>query len=157
MTLKLFLAFAMLVIAPLTEARAQQISSSDPNSIATFLKVKKAAVELRKDSDGDPAIFAKADDQVFVVLFFGCNANKACRAVQFKTSGKVDGKTMTPEKINVWNAAKKFNKAYLNDKGEAFLVMDVVLGEKGLEIADFDSIYSVWQASIKDFNKFIAG
>lgn len=152
--LKLFLAFAMLVIAPLTDARAQQISATDPQSILTYLKVKKAAAQIQKDSDGNPAIFAKQDDQVFVVLFYGCKEAKECRAIQFRTSEKATKTPITAERINAWNFAKKFNKAYLTDKGEAYIVMEVVLGQKGLEIGDFDTVYSLWQLSMKEFAAF---
>ncbi len=155
MTLKLFLAFAMLVLAPLTDrAHAQQITASDPQSILTYLKVKKAVAQLQKDGNGDPAIFAKADDQVFVVLFYGCKENKECRGVQFRTTEKPGKGPMTAERINAWNAAKKFNKAYLTDKGEPYLVMELVLGQKGLDIGDFDTVYTLWALSMKEFVNF---
>jgi hypothetical protein len=155
MTLKLFLAFAMLILAPLSDrASAQQITASDPQSILTYLKVKKAAAQIQKDANGDPAIFAKADDQVFVVLFYGCKENKECRGVQFRTTEKPGKGPMTAERINAWNFAKKFNKAYLTDKGDAYLVMELVLGQKGLEIGDFDIVYSLWQLAMREFAAF---
>lgn len=154
MSLKVLLAFAMLFLAPLTDARAQQISAADPQSIITYLKVKKAVAQLQKDNDGNPAIFAKADDQVFVVLFYGCKEAKECRAIQFRTSEKAAKTPITPERINAWNFAKKFNKAYLTDKGEPYIVMEVVLGQKGLDIGDFDTVYSLWQLSMKEFSAF---
>ncbi|WP_342359865.1 YbjN domain-containing protein [Terrarubrum flagellatum] len=153
MPMKYLLAFAMLFIAPLTEVRAQQITSMDPTSILTYLKVKKAAAQIEKDSDGNPAIFAKSDDQVFVVLFYGCKEAKACRAIQFRTNEK-PAKPISAERINAWNAIKKFNKAYLTDKGEPYVVMEVVLGEKGLDIADFDTVFSLWKLSMKEFADF---
>ena len=153
--LRLFLAFAMLVIAPLTDrASAQQISSGDPKSILTYLQVKKATAQMQKDKNGDPAIFAKAEDQVFVVLFYGCKEAAACRAVQFRTTEK-PAKPMTADRINAWNAAKKFNKAYLTESGEPYLVMEVVLGQKGLDIGDFDTLYSLWQLSMREFAAFV--
>lgn len=154
MLARLLLAFAMLVVAPLTDARAQQITAADPTSILTYLKVKKATAQMQKDGEGNPAIFAKADDQVFVVLFYGCKEAKECRAIQFRTSEKGGKTPVTPERINAWNANKKFNKAYLTDKGEPYIVMEIVLGSKGLDIGDFDTVYSLWQLSMREFSTF---
>ncbi len=55
---RLFLAFAMLIMTPLTDARTQRIAASDPQSIHADRAAKKAA-QMRKGDEGSPATFAK--------------------------------------------------------------------------------------------------
>jgi hypothetical protein len=138
-----------------TGAQAQQISAKDVKSVATYLQVKKVDVKVDKDKQGDPIIVGKIDERLFLVVFYGCKAGAECRALQFRTRSKPEKGSVTPEKINAWNLDKNFNKAYLTGNGDPYVVMDIVTGDKGLDIGDFDTVFRLWQATMKEFEAFV--
>lgn len=137
-------------------AQAQTVAAANPSSIADVLQKNGYRAELTKDDSGDPMIRSASSGTSFVILFYGCTANKNCATVQF-FSGFTDFKNASLNSLNTWNAKNRFGRAYISDKGAARLEMDLDLDDGGMSAALFEDNVEYWVSILANFEKHISG
>lgn len=137
-------------------AQAQAVAAVNPSSLADVLQKNGYRAELTKDNSGDPMIRSASSGTNFVILFYGCTANRACATVQF-FAGFTDYKNASITALNAWNAKNRFGRAYLSDKGAARLEMDLDLDDGGMSTALFEDNVEFWVSILANFEKHISG
>ncbi|MBA3897019.1 MAG: YbjN domain-containing protein [Sphingomonadaceae bacterium] len=135
-------------------AHAQSIAATSPQGIVSAMQGAGYKAVLGKDSTGDPMISSGASGSNFVIYFYGCTKNLACKTVQFSTS--YTGSTPSLARMNEWNATKRWGQAYVTDNGAARVQMDVDLEQGGMTRALFIDNVEYWVAAMAAFEKFIA-
>jgi hypothetical protein len=137
-------------------AHAQTVTAKEPSSIVDVLQKNGYRAELTKDESGDPMIRSASSGTNFIILFYGCTANRNCATVQFY-AGFTEPKSASIDSLNTWNANNRFGRAYLSDKGAARLEMDVDLDDGGMSAALFEDNVEFWIAILASFEKHISG
>lgn len=128
------------------------ICASDPATVATAMQEEGYRAKLGKDALGDPMIESEASGYDFEVLFYDCEDGKACKALQFSAGFKPE-KEYSAEYANSWNSSKRYVRAYVNDKKELFLRIDMTTAG-GLNKANFADSIDWWVTMLGEFSKF---
>lgn len=150
-TLGMAMALTMALALP---ASAQNVSAARPDSIAAVLKARGLPSEL-KQSDGTPYIRSAYDNLPFLIAMMNCDDAKAnCATVQFYF-GFSDRKGFSLDKLNEWNAKKRFVRAYRDDENDPVLVMDVDTDKGGVPQAVFNENLSVWLDQMQEYRRFV--
>lgn len=137
-----------------TGVQAQSVTAANPQSVVAALQAAGYRAELTKDESGDPLIKSSSSGTDFLVVFYACTRNVACKTVQFY-AGYADPKNATLARLNQWNAEHRFGRAYLTDKGSARIEMDVDLDAGGMSRALFTDNLQVWTQVMSAFESFI--
>lgn len=137
-----------------TPSNAQNVTATRPDTIAAVLKARGLPSEL-KQGDGNPYIRSAHDDMPFLVAMMNCDDKKAnCATVQF-FFGFNDRKGFSLEKLNEWNATKRFVRAYRDSDNDPVLVMDVDTDKGGVPQAVFNENLSVWLDQMQQYRRFV--
>jgi hypothetical protein len=135
-------------------AQAQNVMASSPQSIEAVLKARGLPSEL-KQGEGNPYIRSAYDDMPFLVALMNCDdARTNCATLQFYF-GFNDRKDFSLEKLNEWNAKKRFVRAYRDDENDPVLVMDVDTDKGGIPQAVFNENLSVWLDQMQQYRRFV--
>jgi hypothetical protein len=135
-------------------AQAQMVTAKDPQSLVRVLQKEGYTAKLGADDGGDPMITSGYSGSSFRIFFYNCTAKKDCATVQFYSGYKLD-KPVALDKINAWNSSQRFGRAYLNDKGEPAVEMDLDLDDGGLSEALFTDNLEFWVSVMGGFEKHI--
>ncbi|WP_017671011.1 YbjN domain-containing protein [Blastomonas sp. AAP53] len=135
-------------------AHAQNVTATIPDSIAAVLQARGLPSELKR-GEGNPYIRSAYDDMPFLVALMNCDDDKTnCATVQFYF-GFNDKKDFPLEKLNEWNATKRFVRAYRDDENDPVLVMDVDTDKGGVPQAVFNENLSVWLDQMQQYRRFV--
>ncbi|PXW75911.1 putative sensory transduction regulator [Blastomonas natatoria] len=135
-------------------AKAQNVTASRPATIEAILKERGLPSEL-KQGEGNPYIRSAYDDMPFLIALMNCDEAKAnCATVQFYF-GFNDRKGFDLEKLNEWNATKRFVRAYRDSENDPVLVMDVDTDKGGVPEAVFNENLSVWLDQMQQYRRFV--
>jgi hypothetical protein len=151
--MKFSLAIAALALSIGGAASAQQVTAADPQSIIAALQSGGYKAVLGKDGSGDPRIESAASGAKFVVTFYGCTKNAACKTVTLY-AGWSGGKA-TPEQINEWNKNRRFSRAYIDKDGDPVIEFDIDLDDGGMSQALFIDNVQFWESAIGGFKKHL--
>lgn len=151
--MKLSLAAAALALSISSAAAAETVTATDPQSIVAALQAGGYKAILSKDSSGDPRIESAASGAKFIVTFYGCTKNVACKTITFY-AGWSGGKS-TLEQINEWNKARRFSRAYKDKDGDPVIELDVDLDDGGMSQALFIDNVQFWESAIGGFKKHL--
>ncbi|MFW2541315.1 YbjN domain-containing protein [Primorskyibacter sp. 2E107] len=143
------LTFAALLAAP----AFADVDASNPARLYDLLRSEGYAVELGRDSVGDPKISVKYEGTGFQIFFYDCSDNVECRTIQYQTAyDMTDG--MAYAQSNEWNATKRYATVYLDDEMDPFLQMDVNV-DYGVSEKNFVDNFKMWTRVMKDFEDYI--
>ncbi|WP_168797874.1 YbjN domain-containing protein [Pacificoceanicola onchidii] len=144
----------LFALAALTASPAiANVDASNPARLYDLLRSEGYAVELGRDSVGDPKITAKFEGRTFAVFFYDCTDNVACRTIQLQVAYDMsDGMALV--KANEWNRKKRYATVYLDDEMDPFLQMDVNL-DYGVSDENFVDNFKMFTRLIGDFEDFI--
>lgn len=144
-------ALAAMIALP---AQAQNVTATRPDTIAAVLKARGLPSEL-KTGEGNPYIRSAYDDMPFLVVLMNCDDAKAnCATVQFYF-GFNDRKGFSLDKLNEWNATKRFVRAYRDNENDPVLVMDVDTDKGGIPQAVFNENLSVWLDQMQQYRRYV--
>jgi hypothetical protein len=143
----LALAAALALAAPL--AAAQTIDASDPRPIVKAVQDAGYRATLGKDGGGDPMIESALDGTEFVIQFFGCKDNRACKYIVFRASFDVE---LPFEAINEWNADQLVGTLYGKADGRVGMDYFVTL-DGGVSRANLLDAIDWWRLAVTEFNK----
>ncbi|WP_179380244.1 YbjN domain-containing protein [Jannaschia marina] len=130
------------------------ISASDPERVQRAMQEAGYLATMGTDDLGDPKISSKVSESNFSVFFYGCNNGTQCTSVQFSSGYDLDI-PMNAKRINDWNRENRFGRAFVDDEGDPFIRMDVVLAEAGNSTESFAYNLDFWRLLIEDFEDFI--
>jgi hypothetical protein len=107
---------------------------------------------LTAQPNGDPQISGEIDGMTYHVIFSNCTDNTDCDDLNFYI-GFLD---LKPEltTINDWNYAKRFNRAYLDEDGDACAEMDLDLSA-GITRKYLEAQFSLWDEVVQQFARHV--
>ena len=142
---------ACLAAAP---ARAESLLASDPDAIMLAMQKEGFLVTLGEADDGTPKLSSKVSDTTFNVYFYGCEDEDVCTSVQFSAGYDLDNAT-SANKANVWNSENRYARAVIDDEGDPFLRMDMVMVGDGVGVQSFAETLDLWRILVEDFEEYI--
>jgi hypothetical protein len=134
------------------ECPADLICASKPETVVAAMQKAGYQAKLDKDKNSDPMISSAASGYNYDIWFYGCDKNKECDSLQFQISFLKD-ETNTVDLANVWNMAKRFGQANIDDKGR-FLVSFDVTTIGGLTPKNFEDVIAWWSGTLANLDKF---
>jgi hypothetical protein len=99
----------------------------DPSVLASILTAADFSFEEIKDEQGDPLLKVAPGDSGAAkidMLFVGCGSDPSCEDVLLRATYSAN-KPDALKVANDWNLRKRWARAYVNDKREAVIEMDI--------------------------------
>ena len=140
---------AILMLSAAAPAMAQSISAKNPEAMRSALAAAGHAVELKKDSDGDPLISVEIKGLRFSIAFFGCEIHVGCTTVALYKAFRSD-KKLTADQLNRFNGSTRFARAYLDGEGDPTIQLDMLLVE-GISSNAFVAHAEIFRATVGAF------
>lgn len=133
------------------EPKQQFFDTISGEELTAIIREMGFTPELGKDSQGDPIIKLQIEGMRTGVFFYGTkDGNGRARSLSFYL-GFSDKCPI--EKINTWNAKKRFAKAYVDENGTSFN-FDVDL-DGGVRREYFTEILKRWRGLVGEFASFL--
>lgn len=143
---------ALLLWGAPAAAQDRLIESMIPEAVAQVMREEGYTAELKKAEDGTRYMSVKRDKWTFNVNFYACDLVKGCESLQFYTWYKRNpGDTL--ERINEWNAGKRFMKVAIDKDGDLEATMDVSLLGK-MTRANLADVLDWWDVMTAEMIKF---
>ena len=139
----LFAVSLLLASTPSHAQTGQIIDATEPQQLLTIAQ-KYGSARLDVDREGDPLIFGTIDGTDYLVVFYGCQNGAGCRNIQFYAYWKYTG---TMEKVNEFNATRRFVTAAIDSDGDLSVTYDVNL-DYGVTPRNFDDTVDWWRVMI---------
>jgi hypothetical protein len=152
---RILCAFA-LAIAGTSIARpalAQNVTASNPESVAAVIRGKGFEVETTKDKGGDPMLRAEGKGYKFMVLFYGCTSGRNCATVGLYAGWT--GASADVDSINEWNRTNRFGRAYIDKENDPAVEMDIDLDDGGMSRLLFEDHIEFWLSVMANYSKYI--
>ncbi len=151
--LALLIAFLVSITPAIAQSSCTNIvDGSDPSRIFQLARGYGSA-EIGTDNRGDPKIDGRMHGVRYQIYFYGCTNGEKCNSVQFR-AGFTQNQKQTIERMNEWNAGKRFGKAAIDKDGDATIEYNVnLLG--GVCNANFDETVNWWSTVLREFLGFI--
>ncbi|SEQ43456.1 Putative sensory transduction regulator [Devosia sp. YR412] len=145
------LAGSSLALALTLSAQAQDLlTGADTDAILTAAKVLGTA-ELHTQPNGDPLIDATTNGTAYQIYFKNCTAHAACEDLNFYVGFQIQPGL---DDINAWNRDKRFSRAYLDERGDAVVEMDLDLVQ-GVTPNYLSSQLALWEQVVAEFAMYI--
>ncbi len=129
------------------------IDGSDVDAIVEIAR-NYGNAKLEAQSSGNPKITGRIGNFTYYAYFQNCSTPKSCSDINLY-SGFLNSKP-TEEKINAWNAGKRFGRAYIDPDGDAALEMDINL-KNGVSPGNLSATFALWRLMITQFSNYLAG
>ncbi|MGL4309030.1 MAG: YbjN domain-containing protein [Paracoccaceae bacterium] len=135
-------------------AMAENLTAGDPQSIVEVMQSEGYVAKLTTDDLGDPKIESRISDTTYSVYFYGCERGKDCASIQFSAGYDIDG-NLDFEKANGWLRDNRYARVIVDDEGDPFLRMDVLMYPDGIGVATFIEYLDLWRILVEDFEPVI--
>ena len=109
--------------------------------------------QLDVDDVGDPLISSTASGYKFRVLFYDCDRGRGCGAVQFWAGFDTD-EPGSIQRMNQWNADKRFGKAYIDDENDPIVEVHYNI-EGGVTRANIEDMLEWWELVVAEFATYV--
>lgn len=106
---------------------AAAIRHLDPSVLASILTAADFSFEEAKDEQGDPLLRVSSGDSgaaKIEMLFVGCGTDPSCEDVLLRATYSPN-KPVALKVANDWNLRNRWARAFVNDKREAVIEMDI--------------------------------
>jgi len=137
-----------------TSRRPELIDADDTSTILDAARSLGSASMDRGDRR-DPAINGEVKGLKYSVLFSGCSSGRNCKYIQIIASFVVP-KGFGEQEMNDWNKTRLFGKAFINDKREAVISLNISM-VGGVSRANLNDTFSQFRIFIGEFNDFLYG
>lgn len=146
--------FAALAVAcaPVFVHAQTLIDATDPGTIAEIAR-GYGAVEVTRDSEGDPMLRGRMEGRQYLVVFYGCDRGLNCTNIQLRAAWVNTG-SVTPQTITDWNRENRFGKAFLDSENDPVVQWDVNLFG-GVSRANLDDTFDWWRLVMEGFEAYI--
>jgi hypothetical protein len=104
-----------------------EIKHLDPSALATILTAADFNFEETRDDQGDPLLKVHPGNSGAAKIdmsFIGCGTDPTCEDVLLKATYSPN-KPVALKLANDWNIRNRWARAYINDKNEAVIEMDI--------------------------------
>ena len=101
---------------------------------------------------GQAKIVARVDGINYVAFFQNCSSQRVCDDINLY-AGFLDVKP-SQERINAWNASKRFGRAYIDPDGDAAIEMDINL-KNGISPANLSASFAIWRLILRQFVDYL--
>ncbi len=145
-------ALALALCADAATARDLPAKGLTIEEVASWLKNEGYKAEMQKSDDGTPNIASSADGQGFHIYMYDCK-DGTCGSLQFSAGFDTKG-TFNADKMNNWNKANRWARAYVDKENDPWIEYDVDLAPGGTYEGLKDQ-FGIWQDSLSEFRKFI--
>jgi len=143
-----------LILASPALAQGKLIQGADVDAILNLAQGWGTA-ELETNDIGDPMISGRMSGLLYSIFFYGCIKHQDCRSIQFYASW-IDS-VMENDKINEWNATRRWPTAMRTDTDSVAIKMDVNLSGGGISLGNFDDWFAWWNVGLETFNDYVIG
>ena len=109
--------------------------------------------DVQTSRDGSKSIQSATDGTNFYVDFYDCKNKDKCASIQFSLGFDTKG-NFNATKMNQWNSDNRWVRAYIDDKDDPWLAMDVDLSPGGTW-EGLDDEFAVWRDMMVSFKKYI--
>jgi uncharacterized protein YdgA (DUF945 family) len=137
---------------------AAAIRHLDPSVLASILTAADFSFEEIKDEQGDPLLKVSPGDSgaaKIEMLFVGCSNDPSCEDVLLRATYSPN-KPVALKVANDWNLRKRWARAYVNDKREAVIEMDIsAYGGIGRDAVE--GMVNTFFKIVRDFSKELEG
>lgn len=146
-------ALAFCLVSSAAFARDLPENGLSVDDVVKWLQDAGYKAEVRTDKDGSQSVYSAADGTGFYVDFYDCKEKPQCASLQFSVGFDTDGK-FSAAKMNQWNAENRWIRAYIDDKNDPWIDMDVDLSPGGTW-EGLDDEFAVWRDMMVSFKKYI--
>lgn len=147
--IRLGMVLAGFAAAAASPAFAQNVVA-DAEQIASVLRDAGYKAELRTDDEGDPYISSGSGGYSFAMFFYGCEAGRNCKSVQYY-AGFDTQRRPDLEKMNEYARTKRWGRIYVDNSGDPAIEMDIDLEDGGMPPALFADNLEFWEAAMQAF------
>lgn len=131
-----------------------EIKHLDPSVLASILTTSDYAFEEGKDDEGDPILKIRPGStgaEKIEFIFIGCASDPTCEDVLLRATYSPD-RAVALKVVNNWNLRNRWARAYVNDKREAVIEMDIsAYGGIGREAVE--GMVNMFFKIVGDFSK----
>lgn len=138
-------------LAGMAQAREIPAGGLSTDEVGAWLRDAGYKAELKTNDSGKPYYRTSADGVGFDVDFYDCK-NGRCASIQFNAGFDTDG--LSTDKINAWNAANRYIRAYVADDGDPWFCYDANLSPGGTYEA-LDDDFAVWIGFLPNIKEHI--
>jgi hypothetical protein len=121
--------------------------------LAKWLQDGGYKAEIQTAKDGTKSIYSAADGTGFYIDVYDCKNTPRCSSIEFSVGFDTKG-AWNATKMNDWNSNNRWVRAYVSDKDDPWLEMDVDLNPGGTYEGLADE-FSVYRDMLVSFKKFI--
>ena len=121
--------------------------------VASWLQDDGYKAQVSTNKDGSKTVGTAADGSNFFIDMYDCNNTPTCTAIQFSIGFDSKG-AWNATKMNEWNSTKRWVKAYVDDKDDPWLQMDIDLSPGGTQ-EGLDDQFAIWRDMLTSFKKYI--
>ena len=129
----------------------------DPSVLASLLSAADFTFEELKDEQGDPMLKVSPGDSgaaKIEMLFVGCGSDPTCEDVLLRATYSPN-QAVALSVANDWNLRNRWARAYVNDKREAVIEMDIsAYGGIGRDAVE--GMVNTFFKIVRDFSKELA-
>ena len=127
------------------------IDGTDLDSIVAIARDYGSAT-VGTQQTGQAKIVARVDGISYVAFFQNCSSPRVCDDINLY-AGFLDVKP-SQERINAWNASKRFGRAYIDPVGDAAIEMDINL-KNGISPANLSASFAIWRLILRQFVDYL--
>lgn len=109
--------------------------------------------QLGVDDAGDPMIDSTASGYKYRVLFYDCEGDKGCGALEFWAGFDAD-EPGDLAKMNEWNLNKRFGRAYLDEEGDPIVTIHYNLAG-GVTQTNIEDMFEWWELVVAEFAAYV--
>ncbi|MBX9815034.1 MAG: hypothetical protein A4S12_13975 [Proteobacteria bacterium SG_bin5] len=145
------LALSAMFAAGPARAQDELLDLSTPEALQAAMLAAGYKAELKKNDDGSAFVLSAANGEPFTIDLTDCKALK-CSGLSIQSFYKPEP-IFTAEFANKWNAAKRFLKVSVNEKGELHEWLDITTHGKltRANFADWIDWYSTMDVELAKF------
>ncbi len=111
------------------------------------------SAERETSGNGLPMISGRIDGIKYALVLYDCDeATDTCKSAQF-TAG-FSGANMDMQRINHWNAERRFGKAWLDDDNDPALELNFTL-VGGMTRENLDDTFDWWRVVARSYRDYI--
>lgn len=119
--------------------------------VAAALHTAGYPADTTAQVSGSPLVRSSTGKLMFFVHFFQCDAQLRCASIQF--TAELHHKTVAPATIAAWNRERRFGRAFLDNRGTAWIAMDVDTSH-GVTTEALAANIARWISVISSFETF---
>lgn len=147
------LAAAALIATGPAAAADSPVDAARPDTVVDAVREAGFRAQLTEDDYGDPMIETSMAGVDILIIFYDCQDHAACESLQL-SAGFDRENPMLAQRVEEWNAARRFGTVSLDEEGDPYLRWDVIT-KGGISFEAFESTLRGYESTIGEFATFV--